>query len=512
MNKAHFALILLALSVFPQARAQDARIRAIGPFVDNEVLGVGHIDLTKVDVEKLIGELIADKERAEELAQTVSPWLSALRKAGARDIYTLAVLPDLLSPTMAPFPAVVPLEPGADERAIGELLCGRGSVKGPLSWPTCASVHGAVFAGSHEALDRVRQLNSMDRPEFSAALAAVGGSAAEFVLIPSSDTRRVVEELLPNLPAELGGGPITDVTKGMVWTAVGLKVAEQPGFTFVLEARDGQAAHALNQLGKKALTYLCESTRVARYVPNLAGLTESLKVEVNQERLTITSDARGAASLAVAILRPLRENSMRTQCKNNMKYIGLAMHNYHSTHHTFPTAFTVDKAGKPLLSWRVLILPYIEQEALYKEFHLDEPWDSPHNKTLIDRMPPTYRCPSARVRHAHRGMTSYLAPRGPSTIFPGAEGVKIQKITDGTSNTIFAVDAGDERAVPWTKPDDWDVEPMLDTKGIFGHHPEGTYFLFADGSVHFLKETINLEVLRKLITCAGGEVVGSDEY
>jgi prepilin-type processing-associated H-X9-DG protein len=197
---------------------------------------------------------------------------------------------------------------------------------------------------------------------------------------------------------------------------------------------------------------------------------------------------------------------------NNLKQIGLAMHNYHATHHTFPPAYSVDQAGKPLLSWRVHILPFIEQEALYKEFHLDEPWDSPHNQPLIDRMPSTYRCPSSRGRRADAGKSSYLVPRGPSTIFPGSEGVKIQKITDGTSNTIFVVDAGDDRAVPWTKPEDWEIDPNLDLKGIFGHHPGGTNFAFADGSVRFLKETISPELLRKLITCNGGEVLSNDDY
>ena len=104
-------------------------------------------------------------------------------------------------------------------------------------------------------------------------------------------------------------------------------------------------------------------------------------------------DAQKASEWATALTAPIRGNAARTQCVNNLKQIGLAMHNYHATHKTFPPAFTVDKDGKPLLSWRVLILPYLEQDALYKEFHLDEPWDSPHNRTLIERMPPTYRCP-----------------------------------------------------------------------------------------------------------------------
>jgi len=111
-------------------------------------------------------------------------------------------------------------------------------------------------------------------------------------------------------------------------------------------------------------------------------------------------------------------------------------------------------------------------------------------------MPPTYHCPGGSSKRADQSKTTYLTPRGKATSFPGSEGIKIQKITDGTSNTIFVVDAGNDRAATWTKPDDWDVDPRLDPKDIFGHHPGGTPFSFADGSVRFIKETVDPRTLR----------------
>jgi prepilin-type processing-associated H-X9-DG protein len=512
MKAKSYALILISLSVLSPAHAQDVRSRILAPFLDNDVLGVGHIDLTKVDVEKLARTLVTDQEQAGEMAQTFSPWLSALRKAGAREIYVHLSLPELLSPSPSPFAVIVPLTEGADAKAIGELLCGGAPTKGPVSWPTCATIHNAVFAGSNEALDRVRRLKPVERSGLFSALDALGATDAELVLAPSADTRRVVEELMPNLPGELGGGPITDVTRGLLWTAVGLKTGAEPRLQFVAQGKDADATQALNQLGKKVVAYLRQAPGVSRHAPDLAKLAEVLHAETRQDRITVAIDAKQASTWAAAILMPLRESSARTECANNLKQIGLAMHNYHDRHKTFPPAYTVDKTGKPLLSWRVLILPFIEQEALYKEFRLDEPWDSPHNKALIDRMPSTYRCPVGIRRRADVGKTTYLVPRGASTIFPGPEGVKIQKVTDGTSNTIFAVDADNERAVTWTRPDDWEVDPQLDLKGIFGHHPGGTNFSFADGSVRFLKDTLSPELLRKLVTCAGGEVLSSDEY
>lgn len=418
-------------------------------------------------------------------------------------------MPELLSPTTSPFPVIVPFGEGADTKAIGQLLCGSGSVKGPVTLPTCATVHNAVFAGTNEALERVRQLKPLERPELAAAFAALGDTGAEFVLTPSADTRRVVEEMLPNLPKELGGGPITGVTRGLLWTAVGLTPDPEPRLQFVLQGKDAESAQALSALGKSILQYLRQSPKVPRFVPDFAKLGDDLKAEVNQDRITVTMDAQKASAWAAALTKPLRENAARTVCINNLKQIGLAMHNYHDRHKSFPPAYTADKAGKPLLSWRVLIL---EQEALYKEFHLDEPWDSEHNRTLIDRMPPTYRCPGGSSRRADQSKTTYLTPRGKATIFPGAEGIKIPKITDGTSNTIFVVDASNARAVTWTKPDDWDVDPKLDLKGIFGHHAGGTPFSFTDGSVRFIKETVDPKTLESPITRDGGEVISQDAF
>jgi hypothetical protein len=126
-------------------------------------------------------------------------------------------------------------------------------------------------------------------------------------------------------------------------------------------------------------------------------------------------------------------------------------------------------------------------------------------------MPKIYACPSGSRTLAEEGKTTYLTPRGPATIFPGAQGVKIQGVTDGTSNTIFVVDASDDSAVVWTKPDDWEVAPNFSTRGLFGHHHGGTFFGMADGSVRFLKETIALQVLQALTTRNGGEVLNGQD-
>ncbi len=217
--------------------------------------------------------------------------------------------------------------------------------------------------------------------------------------------------------------------------------------------------------------------------------------------------------LLVALLLPAvqaaREAARRSQCVNNLKQIGLAMHNYHSTWDCFPPAAITDENGKPLLSWRVAILPYLEQSSLYQQFHQDEPWDSPHNLPLASMMPMVYRCPSNPLIGPDE--TPYQVIVGPKTMFRADfKPVKITDITDGTSNTIMAAEA--RRSVTWTAPDDTVHDPTVPMSGLGSLHPGGFNTLFADGSVRFIKMSIASTVLDALFTRNGGEVVGGGSF
>ena len=252
---------------------------------------------------------------------------------------------------------------------------------------------------------------------------------------------------------------------------------------------------------------------------DIARLVSRLRTEVAGDRIRVTADADVAMGLASSIVEPVQESAIRSVCINNEKQIALAIHNYNASHkNLFPPAYSTGPDGKPLLSWRVLILPYLEQGSLYKEFHLDEPWDSPHNRALIARMPEVYRCPMESADAAREGKTRYVAPRGPNTFLRGAQGISIKEITDGTSNTIAFIDGGDDRAVPWTKPDDWDVSPAATDpfRGIFEAHRSrrrhGTTVAMADGSVRFFTDKIKPETLRALLTIAGGEVISQEDF
>jgi len=203
------------------------------------------------------------------------------------------------------------------------------------------------------------------------------------------------------------------------------------------------------------------------------------------------------------------EAAQRQEGSNNLKRIGITMHNFHDIFRAFPAGYSADAEGNPLLSWRVHVLPLLDEQALYKEFHLDEPWDSPHNKKLIPRMPQVYRGPASKAKP---GLTNYLGIAGKAGIFVRPQngnrlGISFRNVLDGTSNTIMAVEVPDESAVVWTQPGDFAPDLVEPTKGLTGMHPGGFQAGFADGSVRFIPESIAPDTLRAYFTKDGGERV-----
>ena len=168
---------------------------------------------------------------------------------------------------------------------------------------------------------------------------------------------------------------------------------------------------------------------------------------------------------------------------------------------------TLDKQDKPLLSWRVKILPMLTSRALHDEFHLDEPWDSEHNKTLIQRMPTIYMSPGSEEL-SKQGKTRYLVPVGEGCLFDEEEGPRLQDVSDGTSNTIMAVEADSDHAVIWTKPDDLEIDMDEPLDGLAESRFGGFCVLMCDGAVRFVSNNIDPDLFLCLLTRAGGEVIG----
>lgn len=197
---------------------------------------------------------------------------------------------------------------------------------------------------------------------------------------------------------------------------------------------------------------------------------------------------------ALSLLNPA--SARDAEGMNRLKQIGLAMHNHHDVYKRLPAAASTDDDGNQLLSWRVQILPFIEQGALYEQFHHDEPWDSEHNRKLIARMPDIYAAPGSE---AEEGRTNYLTIRDESSLFPGTDPIRFAGITDGLSNTIMVVEASDDAAVIWTKPDDAVLDPMKPMRLLGGLRKGGFFAVLGDGSVGYFPDSLGAEIINAWI-------------
>jgi hypothetical protein len=287
------------------------------------------------------------------------------------------------------------------------------------------------------------------------------------------------------------------------------KAAVKPAEAGLVLLRAG-LGHVLAQLGKQEEK---ESKELVKVLKQFDAPLKETRIEQKEATVHATFEAKidpatVGQTLVQATLK-IREAAARAQAQNNLKQIALAMHNYADTMRgQLPPHASYSKEGKPLLSWRVMILPYIEQDALYKQFHLNEPWDSEHNKKLLAQMPLTYASPhDEKTRKEHT--TYFQGFYGKSAFFEGKQGLRFPAaFTDGTSNTIMIAEAS--KAVPWTKPEDISFDPNqpLPKLGL----PGFSYFLAAmcDGSVRTISHSITKETLRNAITRDGGEVLGPD--
>jgi uncharacterized protein (TIGR03067 family) len=246
-----------------------------------------------------------------------------------------------------------------------------------------------------------------------------------------------------------------------------------------------------------------EAARLRREVTELRQQVEEARRREREARAALEDalQARPAPRAARAA-----QGAQQTGSANNLKQIGLAMHNYHDARRSLPAAAIYSKDGKPLLSWRVAILPYLDQRNLYNQFKLDEPWDSPHNKKLIDKMPRIYAPIGVDLKP---GTTMYRVFVGPGAAFEGTSGQRFPSFTDGTSNTILVVEAGE--AVPWTKPDELRFDPKGKLPKLGGHFKGGFNVLVADGSTRAIRANFDPQLLRAAITRNGGEVIDFDK-
>ena len=256
---------------------------------------------------------------------------------------------------------------------------------------------------------------------------------------------------------------------------------------------------------------IAKATRA--YIKRMSEEVPKLQLIQRDGRDVQLASGIGSANVAnvgviVGLLLPAvqaaREAARRMTASNHLKQIALALHNYHAVNRQLPTNIA-SSDGRPLLSWRVAILPFIEQQALYDSFRKDEPWDSPHNLALVESMPETFIDPSSPVRN---GQTVFQRPIGPMSPFANPlKPISFREMRDGTANTILVVETRTEDAVVWTKPADITVDTNQPLSNMGNVHQGGFHVMMADGAVKFIADSIDPSLFEGLLTHANGESI-----
>jgi hypothetical protein len=335
-------------------------------------------------------------------------------------------------------------------------------------------------------------------------------------------TLRVVDLSNPRFALNRRFASLPDLSEGLYLGFVGSDFTASTEDTRLVRVQIveiGEKRSATIRVSAKAAAGIEKGEQLVLFRPpgattkQLEASPEYVKVDDGRETTVLGRESHGTA------------RGLSTS-RSNLKQVGLAMHNFHDVHGALPPAVVYGPDGKPWHSWRVLILPQLEQSALYEAYRFDEPWDGPNNKKLLDRMPQVYSDPAYGENPEF--YTHYAAATGPGASFTttgitltkgdekawtanlsrGGGALSFRDFTDGLSNTIMVGSVGPEQGIPWTKPEDVVFEkefPRPGEKGSFAAPYEsrgrrGGVFLYGDGSVRTIRSDVDAETWQYLLT------------
>lgn len=543
------------------AVAQDAQKQLALPLLDPQSIAFARLDLTKIEpdaLERSLRAYVADLKpqqfaadlaernirnlatrlrRLKELKVERVDWVLTLYGVGAQygillkapedHMYVLAVVPNGADPlaiarVFAEDPPGSPVT-RVDKDTAGNPRVGRAAGRPESTWLALhfhsavhLKDHDLVIAGSPDILEYVKAQQAAERGSLASALIAAGDGPLQIAVAPPAVFGRAMQETLGSV--KLGDLSVGNaLAEGLQWAAFGLVQHDsQLAARLVIQSRSAEGAEQMQKLIGLGIAAAAEEnrkpdTQSGKPDSPSAEFGKLINLQVEGDQLQWQIDRQHTPPEKVtAALRPLllgQQIRLGLQRSiDNIRALGLALHNFHAVYKAFPTPATYDKDGKPLLSWRVHILPYVEEGQLYREFRRDEPWDSQHNKKLIERMPAVYRRPFSDPKTTK---TPYQFPIGEKTAFRLGEKTELRDIRDGTSKTIGIVEVDPEHEVIWTKPDDWEVVSKDPTKGLAGGPGNSFVACFLDIAVYSIPKSIDKEVLRRFLMAEDGYPVHS---
>jgi hypothetical protein len=506
----HAVLLVVAVGLPQYARAAEtfdpvAAAETVAPYLDEQTIAVIRLDLARIDpsavLEKWVELMPVAKRDADDLRPVLARWRDAMTDAGNSEVYVVVSLADV--PIAQPV-IVAPKRGGADG---GPLVSRLNGLLSTIATLKAIDNGDAVIIASPQALARIARRQPDPRPQLAAALEAAGDHALQVVLLPTDNDRQVIEELMPTLPAVVGEGPSTMVTRGVRWLALGIDAQTPWSLSLTAQSADAASAAALANAWNRA----AETIAVGDDLPlrPLGSVLKQSAPDVSGDRIELRlGDHELAAVLAAAQPSVLESQTShwRREAMSRVTKLADAVYSFQLAKKRFPAFATFSASGQPLLSWRVQMLPFLGETDLYGQFHLDEPWDSEHNRPLIAKMPEMFLSPASKHR-AVDGLATYREVVGPHTAFPGREPIEWKQITD-KGVTILLVEVDDDHAVTWTKPEGLPFNPEHPSTGMGGQFKDGFYIADCGGGGRFLSNPpIDDEDMRGLLTIDGGETI-----
>ncbi len=548
MTKRLFSGLVLLLAAVAPAWAQtpvDPRVTAISPYVTDDTAAIIRINLRKVDLiglaDQAAGLLPEDNPAKQKgVVKNAAKTFELVRKSvvagGAGDVYLFVQAnPDGGGPG-APF-VMAPIEAGKDPQAICDSLQAFAEGAGTLF------VHNNnVMFCPTDVVDKIKAIRGGDPTRFAEAFRFAGQTDVQIIVAPTpAELAKIADELDPfsdeqkevfkasksliitgNLPPkgalatmlfmkdEASATKVNTLLTNLVQNELPPDITKDPFMSRVIELftpkQSGDSLRIILTDANGGITKLAGVLKDG--VPELTAAVKSgdLFLPPEAEAILLGADAARGRSRGPA-------GNVST---NNLKQMALAVHNFHDTYNGLPPQYSTTADGKPLLSWRVAILPYIEQKQLYDLFKLDEPWDSEHNKALIAKMPNIYKSPYG---DAGEGKTIYLGSGGKNGLFtlPKENGMGwkpgsgFRDVRDGLSNTVLVTEVAEESAVIWSKPDTDYVWNEKEPFQLLPKRPDGLFtVVLADGSVRKLKIEMKPQMWQHLLDRQDGNVVDLD--
>ncbi|WP_164101217.1 DUF1559 family PulG-like putative transporter [Candidatus Laterigemmans baculatus] len=487
-------LLLLSFLTTAPALAQPSQPTTadfIAPYLTEDTLAVVEIDLTTIDP-TAIASWVHEHTEIEEsqtapAVQMVSGTLATICSAGVARVYGLLTTREL------PTGGGALLVPCSNPDTVAGLLSvAAAQIPEQLAYKLHRE-EGLVVLASAAMWERLQAKPAAERPDLIAALTSVEDLPHRVAVAIPERLRTEVAAIWPNqvpkqFPLELSPKQLMEDFRAK---AVGLKLPPEPQLTVRVATAGPEAAERIADVSRQLLALTGEPLPTA-------------KVTVQAEQVVIEFSEPDLLWALERAANPMQLARGEMQDMDQLKQIMLAMHYYHDAHGHLPPRATATKDGKLLLSWRVMILPFLEQQALYEQFHLDEPWDSPHNLRLAETIPAPYLVSGPSLPPGH---TRVRLPQIEGSLWAGnGPPLGIKDITDGTSNTIGIAIAPPSASVPWTKPESWELDAANLIESFFGERELAAAALI-DGSAHMLPRSIPSETLSRLLTHQDGQIV-----